>query len=104
MGLVFTLLALMAASWILMSFDVAVVASLGILWCIYIIIRQAWRLHQKFKLGDAETVRFDDILQSCVVPRSMDADEDDAGEDQVLLPQKLSNRVGSPARARGYEV
>ena len=124
-GLVFTLLALMAASWILMSFDVAVVASLGILWCIYIIIRQArppllllllphldsapltrqaWRLHHKFKLGDTETVRFDDILQSRVVPRAMEAEEDEPSEDQQLLPQKLNNGVRSPARGRGYEV
>ena len=67
--------------------------------------RQAWRLHHKFKLGDTETVRFDDILQSRVVPRAMEAEDDeDHSEEQVLLPQKPSNGVRSPARGRGYEV
>ena len=37
-GLIATLMALMSAAWILMTFEVACVATLGIAWCIFIII------------------------------------------------------------------
>mmetsp|Transcript_45934 Transcript_45934/g.152273 ORF Transcript_45934/g.152273 Transcript_45934/m.152273 type:complete len:180 (+) Transcript_45934:59-598(+) len=40
-GLITTLLALMSASWILMTAEVACVATVGISWCIYVIVRQA---------------------------------------------------------------
>lgn len=40
-GLITTLLALMSASWILMTVEVAAVATLGISWAIYVICRQA---------------------------------------------------------------
>ena len=39
-GLITTLLALMSAAWILMTLEVACVATLGISWCIYVIVRQ----------------------------------------------------------------
>ena len=39
-GLITTLLALMSASWILMTLEVAMVATLGISWCIFVIVRQ----------------------------------------------------------------
>ena len=41
-GLISTLLALMSAAWILMTLEVAAVATLGISWAIFIIMRQAW--------------------------------------------------------------
>ena len=52
-GLITTLLALMSAAWILMTLEVAVVASLGISWAIYVIVRQAMRIHEKFGLSNA---------------------------------------------------
>ena len=69
-GLITTLLALMSAAWILMTLEVAMVASLGISWAIYIIIRQARRIHHKFGLSRDDVVSFADIMQSPVVPAS----------------------------------
>ena len=47
-GLITTLMALMSAAWILMTAEVAFVASLGISWAIFVIVRQAMRIQTKF--------------------------------------------------------
>lgn len=90
-GLITTLMALMSASWILMTYEVACVASLGISWCIFIISRQARRIHSKFGLGSGDTITFDDILRSPIVPRSAEDDEE-LLESQSLIggPQKYA--------------
>ena len=62
-GLITTLLALMSAAWILMTLEVALVATLGISWCIFVIVRQARRIHAKFGLSRDEAVNFSDIMQ-----------------------------------------
>lgn len=41
MGLITTLLALMSAAWILMTLEVAFVATCGVSWSIWVIVRQA---------------------------------------------------------------
>ena len=78
-GLINTLLALMSAAWILMTFEVALVATLGISWSIYIIIRQARRIYSKFGLSQEDVVRFDDIISNA--PRSV-TEEDRADVDR----------------------
>lgn len=85
-GLVSTLMALMSAAWILMTLEVASVATLGIGWCIYVIIRQAARIHGKFHLRAGESVSFDDILNSGVVPGG-GIDDDELDENAVLIPR-----------------
>mmetsp|Transcript_38309 Transcript_38309/g.84174 ORF Transcript_38309/g.84174 Transcript_38309/m.84174 type:complete len:198 (-) Transcript_38309:553-1146(-) len=97
-GLITTLLALMSASWILMTRDVAFVATLGIAWCIYVIVRQARRIHGKFRLSKGDVVTFDDILQSPVVPPSMLDDDDN--ESDVLIPRS----VQGSRRTTSYDV
>lgn len=62
-GLVTTLLALMSAAWILMTLEVATVATIGIAWSIFIIMRQARRIHTKFGLSMGEAVTFHDIMR-----------------------------------------
>lgn len=81
-GLITTLLALMSASWILMTAEVACVATVGISWCIYVIVRQACRIHDKFRLtGKKDTVSFDDIMNSGVLPGGGAGIRHDAGEE-----------------------
>lgn len=102
-GLITTLLALMSAAWILMTLEVAVVATIGISWAIYVICRQARRIHDKFKLTKADTVSFDDILNSGVIPgasgrRLSTAEDDDDDEVHALIAK-------GGARGRGtYDV
>ncbi len=83
-GLITTLLALMAAAWILMTMEVALVASMGISWCIFIIIRQAGRIHTKFGLSPGENTSFQDIMSSGIVPRAADGASADADAGEVL--------------------
>jgi len=87
-GLITTLLALMSAAWILMTLEVAIVATMGIAWCIYVIGRQARRIYTKFRLSKGDVVTFDDIMQSPVVPPVFDRDEDD-NETDVLIPSSV---------------
>ena len=87
-GLINTLLALMSAAWILMTFEVALVATLGISWSIYIIIRQARRIYSKFGLSQEDVVRFDDIISNA--PR---VEQEDDGESSVLIPRSTSGRA-----------
>lgn len=98
-GLITTLLALMSAAWILMTRDVAFVATIGIAWCIYVITRQARRIHGKFKLSKGDVVTFDDIMQSPVVPLPNDKD-DEEDETDVLIPRSLQGA----RRATSYDV
>jgi len=93
-GLITTLLALMSAAWILMTLEVAIVATMGIAWCIYVIGRQARRIYTKFRLSKGDVVTFDDIMQSPVVPPVFDRDEDD-NETDVLIPSKTGRRGGA---------
>jgi len=74
-GLITTLMALMSAAWILMTLEVAIVASMGISWSIYVIIRQARRIHAKFGLSPSEAVTFSDIMTSPVIPSTSDSSE-----------------------------
>jgi len=83
-GLITTLLALMSAAWILMTLEVAFVATLGISWCIFVIVRQARRIHSKFGLSHEESVSFADIMQSPAVPGTDPSDEA-ADETAVLI-------------------
>ena len=76
-GLITTLLALMSAAWILMTFEVACVATLGISWAIFIIVRQARRINDKFGLSKDDVISFSDIMQSPAVPGKMEDDDND---------------------------
>uniref|UniRef100_A0A7S0P118 H(+)-exporting diphosphatase n=1 Tax=Calcidiscus leptoporus TaxID=127549 RepID=A0A7S0P118_9EUKA len=98
-GLITTLMALMSAAWILMTRDVAFVATIGIAWCIYVITRQARRIHGKFKLSKGDVVTFDDIMQSPVVPLSNNKDDDEEDETDLLMPRSTQG-----ARTRSYDV
>jgi len=100
-GLITTLMALMSAAWILMTFEVAMVASAGISWAIFIIVRQASRLSSKFGLSREEVVSFADIMQSPIVPSHESAlDGDDPGESSSLL----SSAEIQKARRGTYDV
>ena len=79
----------MSAAWILMTFEVALVATLGISWSIYIIIRQARRIYSKFGLSQEDVVRFDDIISNA--PR---VEQDDDG---VVGPH-TEEHLGARAR------
>jgi len=61
-GLITTLLALMSAAWILMTLEVAFVATCGVAWSIYVIVRQARRIHSKFGLNKKDIVSFEDMV------------------------------------------
>lgn len=74
-GLITTLLALMSAAWILMTFEVAVVATMGISWCIFIITRQAKRINTKFGLSAEDVISFADIMSSSAVPNEQSNDD-----------------------------
>lgn len=95
-GLITTLMALMSAAWILMTLEVAFVATLGISWSMYVIVRQAQRIHAKFGLSKGDVVTFDDIMMSPVVPVVVQGGE---AEDAVLLP-----RAQQHARRGTYDV
>lgn len=88
-GLITTLLALMSAAWILMTLEVAIVATMGIAWCIYVIGRQARRIEGKFRLAKGENVTFNDIMKSPVVPPMFD--DDDENETDVLIPSSIAS-------------
>jgi len=90
-GLVTTLLALMSAAWILMTTEVAALASAGIAWCLWVIVRQARRIHAKFGLSKGDTVNFGDILNSSLVPKELDDAPDEAEGEGVGL---LTHRPG----------
>lgn len=86
-GLIATLLALMSAAWILMTFEVAVVATLGISWAIFIIGRQANRINAKFGLSQEDAISFADIMQSAAVPGSSSEQEPEEAETAGLIRQ-----------------
>ena len=46
-----------------MTLKVAMVATLGISWCIFVIVRQARRIHSKFGLSKDDVISFADIMQ-----------------------------------------
>jgi len=99
-GLITTLLALMSAAWILMTLEVAIVATMGIGWSIYVIVRQARRIHAKFGLSVAEAVSFDDIMASPVVPKTgADGGDEPEPEGALLIP-----RAQQHARRGTYDV
>ena len=106
-GLITTLLALMSAAWILMTLEVALVATLGISWCIFVIVRQARRIHAKFGLSRDEAVNFSDIMQSPAVPGSElvmgggpGALDEPGDETAVLIPNSVERAV----RRGAYDV
>lgn len=86
-GLITTLLALMSAAWILMTLEVALVATMGISWCIFVITRQAQRIHQKFGLSDSDTTSFQDIMRIAPHLRGDEGDDDEGGETDTLIPR-----------------
>ena len=103
-GLITTLLALMSAAWILMTLEVAMVATLGISWCIFFIVRQARRLYAKFGLSHDDVVSFADIMQSPAVPGAeLIGGPDDAidNETDVLIP---SAGLQAQVRRGAYDV
>ena len=109
-GLITTLMALMSAAWILMTFEVACVATLGISWAIFIIVRQARRIHGKFGLSEEDVISFADIMTSPVVPVDADAvgaDDDEAGDETAVLITPSSSYKGQQqqqARRGVYDV
>jgi len=101
-GLVTTLLALMSAAWILMTLEVAVVATCGISWSLFIIARQARRIHVKFGLSREDAVSFDDIMQSAAVT-SVGTEESE--ETFRLIPEQQSRHIPEQQIRRGmYDV
>ena len=107
-GLITTLMALMSASWILMTFEVACVATLGISWAIFIIMRQARRISTKFNLSKEELVSFKDIMASPAVPVEYDAPaaEEPEGEEDALIPGLATpaQQQYAPVRRGTYDV
>lgn len=86
-GLITTLMALMSAAWILMTLEVALVATLGISWSIYVIVRQARRIHSKFGLSREDVTTFDDIMRSGAVPAPLEQAQPSAAESSMLIPR-----------------
>ena len=82
--------------------QVAMVATLGISWCIFFIVRQAQRLHSKFGLSQDDVVSFDDIMHSAAVPDAPLAASDDGDETAVLIPS--SNGLQAQVRRGAYDV
>jgi len=103
-GLIFTLLALMSASWILMTFEVSVVATMGISWCIFVIVRQARRIHAKFGLSHDDVVSFDDIMQSPAVGQAAEPSDDTAGDENAVLIPGMSSGMQAQVRRGVYDV
>jgi hypothetical protein len=102
-GLISTLLSLMSAAWILMTLEVAAVATLGISWAIFIIMRQAWRLSVKFGLSPEEVISFRDIMASPAVPsEGALASADDY--DPKFESGGLLGASGNKARRGTYDV
>lgn len=91
-GLITTLLTLIAAAWIIMTFEVAFVATTGIGWSIYVIVRQARRIHSKFGLSPSEAVSFNDIMASPVVPATEDSTQIENEGIRLLSPSKNARR------------
>jgi hypothetical protein len=89
-GLITTLMALMSAAWILMTLEVAMVATLGISWALFIIVRQARRISTKFGLSQDELVSFKDIMQSPAVPVEYAGDDVESSETSGLLDSNSS--------------
>ena len=112
-GLITTLLALMSAAWILMTLEVAIVATIGISWAIFVIIRQATRINAKFGLSRDDVVSFADIMQSAAVPSgqaqqeragllSGGGEEDQGDEQGELIPEQ--QRLVANVRRGAYDV
>jgi hypothetical protein len=100
-GLITTLLALMSAAWILMTLEVALVATLGISWCIFVIVRQARRIHAKFGLSKDDVISFADIMQSPAVPAFEAQGHAEEDENAELIP---SLAMSAKVRRGTYDV
>ena len=104
-GLITTLLALMSAAWILMTLEVALVATLGISWCIFVIVRQARRIHDKFGLSHDDVVSFADIMQSPAVPAGeFGGASDEAGDETAVLIPSGAKDLEAKVRRGAYDV
>ena len=114
-GLITTLLALMSAAWILMTLEVAIVATIGISWAIFVIIRQATRINAKFGLSRDDVVSFADIMQSAAVPSgqaqqeragllSGGGEEDQGDEQGELIPEHDVARFEKHDNMYLYEI
>ena len=76
-------------------------ATCGISWCIFVIVRQARRIHDKFGLSHDDVVSFADIMQSPAVPGQL-GPEDPGDETAVLIPSSAS--LMAQARKGAYDV
>ena len=62
-GLIANLLSVLSAAWLLMSPEIAAIASVVILYTIFKISQHARRISTMFKLEEVDVVRFDDLLE-----------------------------------------
>ena len=88
-------------AWILMTLEVALVATLGISWCIFVIVRQARRIHAKFGLSKADVISFADIMQSPAVPAFEAQGHAEEDENAELIP---SLAMSAKVRRGTYDV
>eukprot|EP00937_MAST-01D_sp_MAST-1D-sp2_P007504 g7504.t1 len=92
-GLVANLLSVLSAAWLLMSPEIAVVATVVISTTIFKIVGHARRLFAKFQLQDKDIVRFDDLLD---ITRGSSL----SLEEQQLLAGAMGARPGTPTARR----
>jgi len=101
-GLIATLMALMSAAWILMTLEVAILATMGISWCIFTIMRQARRIYSKFGLTPDDVTTFADIMQSPAVPDGKPSTSGPASDDDES--SELIPRIKQQVRRGHYDV
>merc|ERR1719478_1117803 len=99
-GLITTLMALMSAAWILMTLEVAFVATCGVSWSIYVIVRQARRIHQKFGLSKGDIVTFEDMLAVGDGRRPPRRTQEELDDDEPHESAGLISRESTTPRAR----
>ena len=84
-----------------MTLEVALVATLGISWCIFVIVRQARRIHAKFGLSKDDVISFADIMQSPAVPAFEAGGHAEEDENAELIP---SLAMSAKVRRGTYDV
>jgi len=82
-GLISLLIAVACSTWLLMQWEVAIVATGMLLATCYILISHAYRIFKKFELLPGELVRFDDFLKA--LPKADENEDDYDPDDQEEL-------------------
>ena len=77
---------------------------MGISWCIFVIVRQARRIHAKFGLSHDDVVSFDDIMQSPAVGQAAEPSDDTAGDENAVLIPGMSSGMQAQVRRGVYDV